>query len=119
MDLEREKHVCKVQTLAPEAMALLESYDWPGNIRELQNFCERLSIYCGTEKAGRAEILQALPDCIPAEGQPVPEPVSEEQERTQLRQELLRHRGNRKETAKALGIHPSTLWRRMKRLGLE
>lgn len=119
LDLEWEKHVCTIQGFTPDAMKRLESYDWPGNIRELRNFCERVSILCQVKIAGQKEVLQALPDCAEQGIEPSDTAPSIEQEREQLRQELLRHQGNRKETAKALGIHPSTLWRRMKRLGLE
>lgn len=117
LDLEREKHACALRDFTPEALALLSSYDWPGNIREIRNFCERVSILCRQETAGAADVLRALPNLTPV---PSPEPpAGPEEEREALRQALLLHQGSRKETALALGIHPTTLWRRMKRLGLE
>ena len=103
LDLEREKHACALRDFTPEALALLSSYDWPGNIREIRNFCERVSILCRQETAGAADVLRALPNLTPV---PSPEPpAGPEEEREALRQALLLHQGSRKETALALG-HP-------------
>ena len=35
-------------------------YPWPGNVRELRNFCERLSVFCETEYAGKKDVMMAL-----------------------------------------------------------
>ena len=35
-------------------------YPWPGNVRELRNFCERLSVFCETEYAGKTDVMTAL-----------------------------------------------------------
>ncbi len=119
LSLEQEKHPCALRDFSPEAMELLLAYEWPGNIREIRNFCERLSILCKHTTAVREDVFRALPHL--EETLPAPEREAvfpEDGERAALEQALLLHHGNRQETAKALGIHPSTLWRRMKRLGL-
>lgn len=119
LSLEQEKHPCALRDFSPEAMELLLAYEWPGNIREIRNFCERISILCKQAVAVREDVFRALPhleETLPDAGQEEIPP--EDGERAALEQALLLHHGNRQETAKALGIHPSTLWRRMKRLGL-
>ena len=103
-DLEREKHACALRDFTPEALALLSSYDWPGNIREIRNFCERVSILCRQETAGAADVLRALPNLTPV---PSPEPpAGPEEEREALRQALLLHQGSRKETARPWASTP-------------
>lgn len=42
----REHRGCRIQGIAPEALALLERHDWPGNVRELHNVVEGLTITC-------------------------------------------------------------------------
>ena len=119
LSLEQEKHPCALRDFSPEAMELLLAYEWPGNIREIRNFCERISILCKHTTASREDVFLALPhleETLPAPSEEEVPP--EDRERTALEQALLLHHGNRRETAKALGIHPSTLWRRMKRFGL-
>ena len=119
LNFEREKHACVLKGFTKGATQLLTSYDWPGNVRELRNFCERISILCKREYAEASDVLRALPS-LSAGASPVPlhSPV-QKNEREELQRILLLHQGNRKETARYLGIHPSTLWRKMKRLGLE
>ena len=119
MNFEREKHACVLKGFTKGAIQLLTSYDWPGNVRELRNFCERISILCKREYAEASDVLRALPSLSAgASPAPLPSPV-QKNEREELQRILLLHQGNRKETARYLGIHPSTLWRKMKRLGLE
>ena len=119
LNFEREKHACVLKGFTKGATQLLTSYDWPGNVRELRNFCERISILCKREYAEASDVLRALPSLSAgASPVPLPSPV-QKNEREELQRILLLHQGNRKETARYLGIHPSTLWRKMKRLGLE
>ena len=119
LNFEREKHACVLKGFTKGAMELLTSYDWPGNVRELRNFCERISILCKREYAEAADVLRALPNLSAGlSSAPLPTSVPNN-EREELQRILLLHQGNRKETARYLGIHPSTLWRKMKRLGLE
>ena len=57
LDHAREHHGCRIQGIAPEALALLERHDWPGNIRELHNVVEGLTITC------KSQLIQ--PDHLP------------------------------------------------------
>ncbi|WP_241673124.1 sigma-54 interaction domain-containing protein [Lacisediminimonas profundi] len=101
-------------TVDPAAMALLCSYGWPGNIRELRNVIERARLF--------ADQGTIHPEHLP------PEIVRAESVKPVLaletdRDEGLRHRfkdfeGTRRELAVALGISERTLYRRLKSLGL-
>jgi DNA-binding NtrC family response regulator len=118
--------------LSPEAMRALLAYDWPGNVRELENALE----YGVALSRGQTLHVASLPDEIveaaassgaasrfaspppgPATAPPVPgERSNGEQER--LVQALDAHRWRRDETARALGISRTTLWRKMREHGL-
>ena len=125
----------RVKAVSPEAMRCLMEYPWPGNIRELENILER-GMVCAR---GRVLCVEDLPDelrehCRPRrESSPaLPAGVETAQapridskgsgegegERGNLLRTLETHRWNRKDAAAALRIDRSTLWRKMKRLGL-
>jgi DNA-binding NtrC family response regulator len=120
---------------SPETLRALLTYDWPGNVRELENALE----YAATVCAGQTLQPEDLPPEVIANGGRRPDkdaaatPVSassmpatataiqaaaQQNERALLKSALEAHRWNRAETAKALGLSRSTLWRRMRALGL-
>lgn len=110
-----------IQEISDEAMAILMAHDFPGNIRELENIIHHAVVLC------RGETLETehLPDYLSlreALGKNPRERFSEktfgELERDFLIQCLGRNNWNRSRAAAELGIHPTTLWRRMKRLGI-
>jgi len=105
------------------ALAALQGYRWPGNVRELQNVVERAVLLGKGGTIGTED----LPSNVTANG-PVPVgPVGnrtlkealEGPERRIIVEVLERHNWNRHETAEALGINRTTLYKKMKRLGLE
>jgi len=109
--------------LSEEALEILLNYDYPGNVRELENVLEHALIICTDD------ILQQshLPDYIHTRLASLPPhrlpaanfaPDVENDDRQQIIQCLHRHQGNRNKTALALGINRSTLWRKMKRYGI-
>ncbi len=105
---------------SPDVMRMLLRYPWPGNVRELENAIE----YAVT--VGRGQTLQ--PEDFPvevAEGEPQAErsstdspPAAAGSAAEELRTVLDAHQWQREETAKALGISRSTLWRKMREYGL-
>jgi DNA-binding NtrC family response regulator len=111
---------------SPEALRALLSYAWPGNVRELENALE----YAAT--VARGQTLQ--PEDLPPEvlggssGTHLPAaPLAPERaagtegsnaERGAIEAALQANRWCRAETARALGLSRSTLWRRMRDLGL-
>ena len=114
-----------VEVVSQPTMERLVAYDWPGNIRELQNIIERAAVL----SSGR--VLELGPDLLPM-GRPVgaasvrPEAPAdgvtlEEMERRHIREALERSRWvveGPAGAAKALGLHPNTLRSRMSRLGI-
>ena len=95
---------------SPTAMALMKSYPWPGNIRELQNAVERACILRRGEEIGVTELGLPGPASRSGEGGGLcleipPEGVSlEEVEKELIRKALARSGGNRSEAARLLRI---------------
>jgi DNA-binding NtrC family response regulator len=110
-----------VSDLAPDALRLLNRYDYPGNVRELANLIER-----GVALAQAATLeLGHLPESLRSLSVRISAPVSselqtlEKNEATYIAQVLEYTGGNRNQTADILGIDRVSLWRRIKRYGLE
>jgi PAS domain S-box-containing protein len=112
----------QVRGVSEKAMRILLSHSYPGNVRELQNILEHAMILCkGVELQPRH-----LPAFLTGAqsgpfSPPLPQPGSQilrEKEREALLAVLGRHSGRISDAARDLGIHRSTLWRRMKRLGI-
>jgi len=104
-------------------MAALQGYRWPGNVRELENVIERAVLLGKGNMIG----LEDLPSNLAMAG-PVPvAPVGtrtlkqalEAPERQIILEVLESNDWNRQVTAETLGINRTTLYKKMKRLGLE
>jgi len=116
--------------LSDEAAAALQSYDWPGNVRQLRNVVERTMILAPAERARRVE-LDMLPleitsepaKLVPNDGaraimaSPLRE-AREAFEREYLRVQIRRFSGNISRTAAFIGMERSALHRKLKALGL-
>jgi two-component system nitrogen regulation response regulator NtrX len=114
--------------IAPDAMVALQSYDWPGNVRQLRNVVERTIILAPGDRIGRIDI-----DLLPAEvlgdqgdmgaggtaimGSPLRE-ARETFEREYLRVQIRRFSGNISRTASFIGMERSALHRKLKLLGI-
>ena len=108
----------EIMGISDEALACLMSHDYPGNVRELENLIERAFILCRAGEIEKAHLPE--PVCHQASGTGRAEsPDSFKQmEASFLMNVLRRHDWNRTETARALGIHKTTLFRKIKSLGL-
>lgn len=111
-----------------EALASLQTYDWPGNVRQLRNVVERTVILAPRERLAKIE-----PDMLPAEisgsspesddgiaplmGVPLRE-ARESFERQYLRIQIRRFSGNISRTAGFIGMERSALHRKLKLLGM-
>jgi two-component system nitrogen regulation response regulator NtrX len=116
--------------LTDDAMAALQTYDWPGNVRQLRNVVERTLILAPQDELG-AIGLDMLPPEIAAEparlvpseaarsimGTPLRE-AREAFEREYLRAQVRRFSGNISRTAAFIGMERSALHRKLKALGL-
>lgn len=114
--------------IAPEALAALQAYDWPGNVRQLRNVVERTIILAPRDRLDRIE-----PDMLPEEvmggsadssaaipslmGIPLRE-ARESFEREYLRIQIRRFSGNISKTAGFIGMERSALHRKLKLLGM-
>jgi PAS domain S-box-containing protein len=108
-----------VQGLTTDALSLFMAYDWPGNIRELENVIERAFVLCKnnwiTLSHLPAELISHKPQ---TENQTHIHATRNLVETRLITAALHRNDGNRVKTAKELGIHKTTLYRKMKKLGI-
>ena len=108
-----------VQGIAAEALSLLMAYDWPGNIRELENAIEHAFILCNHGHIGIAHLPGALSAHGAATGADADMRSAHDILDAQaIRAALERNAFNRLAAAQDLGIHKTTLFRRMKKLGI-
>ena len=102
-----------IRRISPEAMDIITTYRWPGNVRQLINALEHSAITCPGDTLEATD----LPDYVfmdkKTEGS---EPAVD---RARLETALTLHKGNRTLTAKHLGISRVTLWKRLKEFGIE
>jgi PAS domain S-box-containing protein len=112
----QQKHV---QGAGPEALSLLMAYDWPGNIRELENVIERAFILCSQ---GYIDIIHLPGELTAHQAENTTgtdmRSVHDIIEAQSIRAALERHNFNRLAAARYLGIHKTTLYRRMKKLDI-
>ena len=103
--------------LAPETLALLKRYSWPGNIRELRNVLLRAVHTARGTAFTPAELPQEV---VAAATESVSPPVGslQETERMLILQVLADTRGNLSQASARLGIHRVTLYRKLKGYGL-
>jgi two-component system, NtrC family, nitrogen regulation response regulator NtrX len=111
--------------LSTEAIAMLQQYVWPGNIRELRNVVERLLLLSEGE-VDRTAVELALPgtkNAVVNDGSMLPSgPLSQrvmQFEREMILAELERNHRNVTNTAKALGLERSHLYKKCQQLGID
>lgn len=106
-----------------QAMATLQRYPWPGNVRELQNVIERAVLLGKNEVIGLDDLPRQMlsEDTLPIApiGDQTLKEALEGPERQIIRDVLEINNWNRYATAESLGINRTTLYKKMKRLGLE
>jgi len=98
--------------VSEEVMARLMEYDFPGNVRELENVIEHAFVLC---RGGLIEVRHLPPEFRPEQPPALPAPCNlKAMERQMILAALERHGGNRTRAARELGIHPATLYRKLK-----
>lgn len=122
-----EQNSWKPKTFSREALDALESYSWPGNIRELRNVIERVMLLAPGDVVDAATVERALPQSRGAAALASSADVGigtlservEEFERATIRAELKRNRNHMTNTAKALGLERSHLYKKCQQLGID
>jgi PAS domain S-box-containing protein len=108
-----------VAAVSDRVMARFMGYDFPGNVRELENIIEQALVLC---RGGLIEIEHLPPELRPQgllSGGGSACMTIFEMERQLIVLALQRNRGNRRKTANELGIDTSTLFRKIRSLGIE
>jgi len=108
-----------VAGVSDEVLARLMEHDYPGNVRELENIIEQAFVLC---RGGMIELNHLPPELRPTarHGTRIGQPMSLEAiEKLFITETLQRRNGNRKLAAEDLGINVSTLYRKIKALGID
>ncbi len=122
----------QVVGFSPDAMALLQRYSFPGNVRELANIVERAAVLCrratigvddlpanvSGQEAPRSLSMTSAADDVPWVPMTLEEALKEP-ERQILQRALKANNWNRQKTAEQLGVNRTTLYKRLKNLGLQ
>ena len=108
----------QISHIDPPALALLMRHPFEGNVRELKNVVEHAFVLC----TGEILRVEHLPEHLQEEaerGAVRPEGALRRAEAEVIREALTRLDFNRAAVARELGMHKTTLWRKMKKLGIE
>ena len=120
----------RTPSISDDAIAALQAYDWPGNVRQLRNVVERTIILAPSERLGCIEIDMLPPEILNEQAQLNPNnavkaimgaPLREAREtfeREYLRVQIRRFSGNISRTATFIGMERSALHRKLKALGI-
>jgi two-component system nitrogen regulation response regulator NtrX len=123
------------RSLAPQALALLASLDWPGNVRQLRNLLEGANVFAQGAEITRADLQQLLetgPGLAPASSAAASqartadpfaarsfEEFKDLSEKLFIELKLAENEGNVKRTAEQLGMQRSHLYKKLDRFGLK
>ena len=108
-----------ISGLSQEALAALMHYDWPGNVRELQNAIEHAFILCHGGLIQPQHLPSPLREAgIGRDGIPSGLTLAEVEARM-IKEALARNSGQKLAAARELGIDKTTLWRKLRRMGLQ
>ncbi len=115
----------KSMPFSSDAVEALQRYSWPGNVREMRNVVERLLLLAVSGEVDRATVELALPEAQPgasfsveASGGPLSSRVAQ-YERETILAELKRQGHHITNTAKALGLERSHLYKKCQQLGIQ
>ena len=122
LSLYREKNKKDIKEITPKALDLLIRYDWPGNIRELENCLERAVIVARGDLIAPVDLPPAIQNLPPGKGDTeilFPAGISlQEAEKAIILKTLEDVGGNRSRAAEILGINRRTLQMKLKEYGM-
>ncbi|MEF9992214.1 MAG: sigma 54-interacting transcriptional regulator [Romboutsia sp.] len=101
-----------IDEITPKAVSILQNHEWKGNIRELNNVAERISVLCDNSIVNEELVVEAI-NIKKYTGKNKNSTVAQ-LEMDHIHNILRQVNGNKKEAAKLLGISTSTLWRKLK-----
>ena len=113
------KHGRKGQTLTPAALLVLQSYDFPGNVRELANTIERAVIVSAAEQIDEADLPEAMRVAVATQARGNRRQTLAEVEEQHIKETLAAAGGNKTEAARMLGISRKNLYERLARMDSE
>lgn len=124
-----ERHIARAMeqyakyvSLEDSAWEVMEHYPWKGNLLQLEAFCERLVVGCAKKRIDGGAVAALLAGLYPevrSEGDVEKIIVPRHPEAVRLAELLEKHGGSRKAVAEELGVSAATLWRRMKKYGVD
>jgi DNA-binding NtrC family response regulator len=104
------KYKSAASRISDEALARLCSYDWPGNIRELENLMHRVVVFCQGEVVERVDLPGSTPEPGPVSFKEAKTLAVRQFERKYLHELLLAHGGNISKAARSAGKHRRAFW---------
>lgn len=112
-----------IHYISPNALKLVSNYEWPGNIRELENVIEHAFVVSNSEAIHTGHLPERFQNTSGEldhtdERELVEKPL-DNAEKELIESMLKKFNGNRIKTAEALGINKTTLWRKMKKFNLK
>ena len=127
------EHYSRYHVLTKGAMEVMLDYPWKGNLFQIESFCERLILMAGKRSIDEVAVRRLLEELYPerltgngtdsaaaeAEGTAKKELAVLPDEAVKIRELLHKFSGSREKTAQAMGISKATLWRHMKKYGIE
>jgi DNA-binding NtrC family response regulator len=109
-----------IKNIAPEVISWMTSYEWPGNVQEMENIISRACVLASGDTLDESLIF-TLPQDRPEDGDEDAflNITLKDNQRTLILKALKQNDGNYSRTATQLGISRTTLWRRIKRFRIE
>jgi len=109
-----------IASISPDALSWMNTYDWPGNVQELENIMSRACALATSEVLDESLIF-TLPQDRPErdEGVGYLNMTLKDNQKTLILKALKQNNNNYSRTARQLGISRTTLWRRMKKFKIE
>jgi PAS domain S-box-containing protein len=109
----------QIEGLTPDAMEVLLAYPWPGNVRELRNAVEYAFVLCPGGWIQREQLPPRILDPQAPGPRPRPAAVRSENQRVRLIEALRASDGNQTRAAEALGVSRVTIWKWVKKYGID
>ncbi len=107
-----------IEGFSTEAISMLKRYDFPGNVRELENLIEHVVVLTKNNQIRVEDIPHSILEFNPSDGSGSYRPTLAQMEQERIMEEIRLFPRNLNTVAKNLGINRSTLWRKMKRYGI-